>query len=497
MKKMLAGAAVALMLGVALFLFTSGRGNGETVFLNAAPPPSETETLPPPPPVESFLSVPISISSDEAVGILEDVLSNPLYDIKNQKIDDSYGETMADLLLEKTGTVKVKFEEDKAAFSLPFRFSSMVSWKGRILGISSSTRKEIFGAGILHLTLSPVIDEDWQIRLNGSVRLEWTRPPSLNVLGQNLGIASLLSDLFQRRSGDLLARAEEELNRSARIKEYAAAEWERLHTPIRLGSTPELWLSVTPLSVSMPPFQADNGRLSATAGVKCLLEISAEQPASPAGQPLPPLSPMPPHLEPGILLNVESTLSYESLGKYVASLEIPDVDIPGGGRVKVNGVSFFGSGEHLVAAAEISGRAPGGGGIEGTVYITGRPVFSREDEVIRMEDADFEEKTNSLLARTAAWLARPVLLKQMSERMVFPLKELREQTVASLQEFLQEQKISEELLLDGSISTLSLEALSVSRDGLRLSFSMGGIAELRYDDESLGGKKGQEKREKN
>jgi hypothetical protein len=372
----------------------------------------------------------------------------------------------------------------------------MVSWKGRILGISSSTRKEIFGAGLLHLTISPVVDEDWQIRLNGSVRLEWTRPPSLNVLGQNLGIASLISDLFEKRSGDLLARAEDEINHSARIKEYATDEWKRIHAPIRLGSSPELWLAVTPLSISMPPFKARDGRLSATAGIQCLLEIIAEEPDSPAPSPLPPLSLMPPHMEPGILLNVESTLSYESLGRYVSSLGIPDVEIPGGGRVTVKDVSFFGSGEHLVAAAEISGTAPGGGGIEGTVYITGRPVFSREDEVIRLEDADFEEKTNSLLARTAAWLARPVLLKEMSERMIFPLKELREQTVASLQELLREQKVSKELLLEGSVSALSLEALSVSREGLHLSFSLGGIVALRFGDEFLRKENEHEKGEK-
>jgi len=73
----------------------------------------------------------------------------------------------------------------------------------------------------------------------------------------------------------------------------------------------------------------------------------------------------------------------------------------------------------------------------------GRPVYSRDDEVIRMEDADFEERTNSALAKAAAWLARPALLKQMTERMVWPLAELREQTAASLSEMLKGRRVAD------------------------------------------------------
>ena len=533
MKKMLAGSLLALLLGAAFFLFSSCAENRRTPFQQSAPPsveaenpaepavspeeesaqaispspavsdePDLLETAPPPsealeplsPSPESFLSVPISITANEAVRILEDALTNPLYNIKGQKIDESFGETVADLLLEKTGRVKVSFAKSKANFSLPFRFSSMVSWKGRVLGINSSTRKEIFGAGTLHLTLAPSIDKIWKLRLNGSVRLEWTRSPSLNVLGQEIGIASLLTDLFNKRSGELLSRAEEEINNNARIKEYAQREWAGLHQPIPLGSSPELWLAVTPLSVSMPPFSAKDGRLTATAGIKCMLKITAEKPDPLRASSLPALAAMPPHMEPGILLNVESTLSYASLGKYVSSMEFPEVDIPGGGRVKVKEVSFFGSGDKLVAAADISGKGPVGGAIEGKVYIMGRPAYSREDETIRMEDADFEEQTNSALAKAAAWLARPALLKEMTERMVFPLQELREQTVRSLAELLREQKIAEDVLMEGSVSALSLESLAVGDNGLRLSLSLGGAVSLRYEDESL---KRKEKEAKN
>ncbi|MDI9370552.1 MAG: DUF4403 family protein [Synergistaceae bacterium] len=490
MRKTIGIPLLFLLLGAAAFLASTLAVNGQPTFwddppkeelaperLDTAPPPEDTpeET---PDPRESYISVPIFTTADEAAGMLEAALVNPLYDVKDEVIDRSFGESRADLLLEKTGRVGVSFAEGAAGFSLPFRFSSIVSWRGEILGISSSARKEIMGAGRLHLDLSPALEEDWRLKLNGAARLEWTSSPTLNILGQEIGIASLLTDLFNRRSGDLLASAEEEINRSARIREHAEKEWEGLFEPIRLSEDPDLWLSVTPISLAMPPFSARDGKLTATAGLKCLLSITAERPGERMPSPLPGLEAMGPNMEPGVLLNVESIISYAALGDYVTSMEMPEIDIPGG-SVTVNRVEFFGRGESLVAEADISGRGPGGA-VEGKIYIMGRPVYSRDDEVVRMEDADFEEKTNSALAKAAAWLARPALLKEMTERMVWPLGELRERTAESLSDMLKERWIADDVMMEGDLSNLSLEGLSVGADGLRLSLTMGGGVSLRY-----------------
>jgi hypothetical protein len=501
MKRSIALPLLFMLLGAAAFLLSTRAVDGlptfwggETEQEESAPdlldtaPPEDVPPQPAPPAAESFISVPVYVTAEEALAMLEEALVNPLYDIKNEVVDRSFGETMADLLLEKTGRVAVSFSKGAADFFLPFRFSSMVSWKGNILGIPSSTRNEILGAGRLHLTMAPALDKDWRLRLNGSARLEWTRSPTLNLFGQEIGIASLLTDLFNRRSGELLARAEEEINRSAEIREHAQREWAGLYEPIPLGSDPELWLSVTPLSLAMPPFSARDGRLTAVAGLKCLLSVTAERPAPREPNPLPPLAAMPPNMAPGILLNVESSISYGALADYARSVDIPEIDIPGG-SVVVKDVRFFGRGDRLVAEAEISGKGPGGA-VEGKVYIMGRPVYSRDDEVIRMEDADFEERTNSALAKAAAWLARPALLKQMTERMVWPLAELREQTAASLSEMLKGRRVADSLVMEGDLSSLSLESLSVGADGLRLSLSLGGEVALRYGtDRASGGKK--------
>ena len=297
----------------------------------------------------------------------------------------------------------------------------MVSWKGRVLGINSSTRKEIFGAGTLHLTLAPSIDKSRKLRLNGSARLEWTRSPSLNVLGQEIGIASLLTDLFNKRSGELLSRAEEEINNTARIKEYAQKEWAGLHQPIPLGSSPELWLAVTPLSHLHAAVLGEGLPPSATAGIKCMLKITAEKPDRSATSL--PRSRRCRRTWSGYPAQCRKHGSPMHLWASTSPRwNFPRSTFPAGARQGEGGL-FLRQRRQTRRRRGYLGKRPVGGAIE-KVYIMGRPAYSR-----RTNDPDgrrrLEEQTNSALTKAAGVARRPALLKEMTERMVFPLQELR------------------------------------------------------------------------
>lgn len=480
MKKWLSAVLACILGSLAFFLVSATTEEKEVVLAPEAPPAIEKE-LPPVPPAESFLSVPLSITAAEAERLLGDALVNPLYNVKGQKLDESYGESAADVLVERTGPVAVSLEDGKARVTLPFRFESLVRWKGNILGISSSTKQEVFGGGRLRLEVKPSIDRDWNIRLVGSLAVEWKEKPAITILGQKVGIARFLSSLLEERSGDLLRRAEEELNRSARLKEHAREQWESLNSPIRLADSPRLTLSVRPLEVSMPPFTAKGGILSAHVALRCLLTVTSGVPeaASPP-PPLPDLSSLPPGLDPGVLVNLDARISYKALEEFISGQRIPPLDLPGGGMVSVEKISLFGSGEKLVAAAEISGKAPFGTPLKGTVYLTGKPVYSKEDQVLCVEEVDFDEDSTRGLMKVASWIVRPLLAKEIGESLVFPLGELRQKTLASLGDAVRGRQVSDKVTMDGTVGSLDLERFSLTGDGLRLSFSLGGTVSLKY-----------------
>lgn len=480
MKKMIV-AAVACILGSLAFFLVSGTTEVAPTLLDIAAPPALDRDVPAPPPAESFLSVPLSITAEEAGRLLGDALVNPLYNVKGQKLDESYGQSAADVLVERTGPVSVTMESGRTRVTLPFRFESLVRWKGNILGISSSTKQEIFGGGTIILEIKPRVDRDWRIRLDGSLAVEWKEKPAITIIGQKIGIARFLSSLLEDRSGELLHRAEEELNRSAGLKDRAREQWESLCSPIILSESPRLNLSVRPIAVSMPPFTAENGLLSAHLALRCLLQVTSGTPGKTvACPPLPELSPLPPNLDPGVLVNLDASVSYDALEEFLAGHPVDPLEIPGGGRVAVEKISLFGSGEKLVAAADISGTVPLGGLLKGKVYLTGKPVYSRKEQVLRVEGVDFDEDSTRGLMRVASWIARPLLAKEIGDTLVFPLGDLREKALTSLGEAVRGRRVSDEVVMNGSVGSLDLERFSLTGKGIRLSFSLGGTVSLKY-----------------
>lgn len=482
MKLFRTGATLALLVGSAVFLLITRSFGSEDIVLSVDIPSEETLVISEDKGAESFLSFPVSITAEETARLIEDGLANPLYDVKGQKLDDSYGESAADILVEKTGPVKVTLENDRADFSLPFRFDSMVSWKGQILSIPTSTRKQVLGSGTLLLTLAPKVDENWVIHPGATLSIEWERKPSIDILGQSVGLAKILTSILEDRAGDLLLQLEEEINTSVRLRDSAQKGWQELYTPVQINSSPDLWLVVKPESISLSAFTARKNIFSASLALRAYLTATSEKPLPLQPAPLPPLLALPPDVEPGVLLNVDLSLSYKALEEYMSSQSMPPLAIPGGGEVIVKNISFLGSEARLVVSADIAGASPLGGNVSGQVFLSGKPVLSLEDQVLRVEDVDFDESSTKGLLKAASWIARPFLAREIAKKLVFPLTPLRKNLLDSLASSMSANRISPELILDGSMSTLTLDDFSVGRDGVRLRLSLGGAAALKYEE---------------
>ncbi len=59
---------------------------------------------------------------------------NPLYNVKGQKLDDGFTETDADVLVEKDRARSRSSGKQRRTVFAPFRFESLIRWKGNIFG---------------------------------------------------------------------------------------------------------------------------------------------------------------------------------------------------------------------------------------------------------------------------------------------------------------------------------------------------------------------------
>ena len=89
--------------------------------------------------------------------------------------------------------------------------------------------------------------------------------------------------------------------------------------------------------------------------------------------------------------------------------------MPAGDTVQVDGVQLYGSGDRLILALRVSG------GVNGTLYTTGTPVFDESRGVLKFVDLDFTVDTRNVLVRSANWMFHQNILSSLRSEAVIDL----------------------------------------------------------------------------
>ena len=101
-----------------------------------------------------------------------------------------------------------------------------------------------------------MLNRDWSLDLNFSDGFRWSEPPVLHVMGREIPLANyaeprIRSQLAVVRSHALAAA------RHLDLHDKAATAWRHAFEPIQLSDNPQVWLQMTPQSVSFAGVRAD------------------------------------------------------------------------------------------------------------------------------------------------------------------------------------------------------------------------------------------------
>ena len=131
--------------------------------------------------------------------------------------------------------------------------------------------------------------------------------------------------------------------------------------------------------------------------------------------PLPPLQLLPLPLA-GFHLAIPLTLEYGRINQRLDEEMLgQEFRPPLGEPVKVEGVHLYGSGDRLILALQVSG------GVNGTLYATGTPVFEEGLGILRFVDLDFTVDSRNVLVRSANWMFHENILSSLKAHAVIDL----------------------------------------------------------------------------
>jgi hypothetical protein len=262
---------------------------------------------------------------------------------------------------------------------------------------------------------------DWTPRAQVTIAYDWTREPSMEILGQRI----VFTSKADAKLAGVIDRLERTLPREvAKIRIRPAVEdaWGKAFTSLELNrAKPPVWMRIAPQEVQYGGYSVRGQRLSLTLGLKARTEtfVGLRPPDVPP-TPLPPLRPLETgkgrmqffipviadyaELEPVILraLAKRATRPFNlpKIGAVDAQFEKVEVYATSGNRIAV-GVTF--------SAQDRVGRLADA---NGTIWITGTPLNEPDSREVRFSDVQLSGATDNRATNLLFQLANGPELSQ-------------------------------------------------------------------------------------
>lgn len=179
------------------------------------------------------------------------------------------------------------------------------------------------------------------------------------------------------------------------------------------------WMQINPQQIQINNLYAKDDSLFIYLGLKAKPLVSFEKPADKH------------HLMPnmggmsrmdGFNIFVDAELNYDSLSRIVNSqMAGKSFDFkkgPVNKKFVIKRGEIYGSGnERVIVRVDFTGSN------DGTVYLTGKPVYNAETRILEIADMDFDIRTRNALLSTADWLFNRRIVNEISRQTRFDLGE--------------------------------------------------------------------------
>lgn len=477
------GHMIILTAGILLggcFAAAGGLLSGQNRLTLTPPPPAATQEHVVPA-RDSYVEIPVSASFSDLERLANERIPEAVYDAAARPLDVPTGKAVGDVHVRRSGKATLQSDGKRLIFSIPLAFTSRIKWEGDFLGLRPSTNQTPSGAFVLTIALTPSFTDDWELHTSPEISVEWTKKPSIELLNQTVGIAGLLEDLMQSRLREEAGVLDRALNESIRLRERAAEQWRVLHSPIRIRSTPDVWLEVEPRAVYRPSVRMDRKTLTLTLGMVAGLRAAAgAPPAERVETLLPKFSKGLPRSR-GIDVQLRLSTPYDVINESLVPVWKGIEFYSDGARVTIRDLKISGNGNKLVVAADIKAQGPGFfSKAEGVIYLTGVPVLDRAAQTVRIEQFDFDPSTLSGLAAKAAWLAKPTFVRSLQSRLAWSIAPQLDGARSAARDVLSTAVLDEHFILSGALDELTLDDISAQEDRLSVLTSIKGRLSVRY-----------------
>ncbi len=421
-------------------------------------------------PVESYKYVPVkpqtsivNLHADLEVAKLEAMLNDQVDSLLYE--DNSYEDNGGDNMMMKAwknGRITLAFENDELAWEIPLRLAIKKTVAVMAFNLPFVDAMEATGEIKIRFKTKLSVNRDWSIQTATSPNgYDWVRKPSVKIAGVTISVTAMANVLLSNNIDSYSKEVDKAIADNFDFRKYAEKGWQMMFEPFKLPGDYNAWLSFNPYSVSLLPVKGSDGlihfRTAVTSDVECLLD---QKPQSGKVTALPSIQP----LElPGdsFRINLMTDIPYSTIERMTLEETRDSVYTFGNRKISFETFRVYGSNGKMAIETKVRGS------INGTMYLTGTPVFNAADTTLRVRDLKFDLKTKNVMMKSAEWLFNGKIERTLTKAIAIPFNENIREVEDQLVTFFNHYQLGYGFEINGKLDRMTVSDLYLTPESVK------------------------------
>ncbi len=410
-------------------------------------------------PEPSVINIPLKFYKSELLKSINNQIGDMLYEDNNLK-DDGLA-----MRAKKRENITIDIDATQIKYRVPVDL-----WIKKDVVLSTV---EAEGSLALEFTTRYNIKPDWsletQTELSGH---KWLKEPIVKLGFADLPVTSIANIVINQSRKTFAKSIDNEVKNLFDLKKEMERTWKEMHDPFQLSEEYATWLLLNPQSVSMTPLNSNGNMVESTVVVVTKPRIFlGEKPVASTVAKLPQFGYATPGAD-NFSLYLDTEVPFKEAEKMSKQSMIGEVYTYKNKQVKVEDIGLYGQGNKLVIRTKLSGS------YNGDVFLIAQPEYDAKSNQVKLKDVDFDFSSQKALMKSASWLFKGPMKKQIQENLDFYLKYNLEDSKKSIQEALNDYELAPGIHMHGLLDDISVSNVYIATNAIRVRIGLKGKLNL-------------------
>ncbi len=378
------------------------------------------------PKIKSGITLPVSLPISEINNLINQSVKGVLYE--DQSFTDNNNDQFK-VKVEKQGNIAIKaLTNNRLMISVPLKIWAEKGYGTLGYYMYKDTNFNLVMNFITSLAATP----DWKLSTKTTTAgFVWTQKPILDYGKIKIPIAPFIESVLKEQQAKFTTIIDNQIKSQFNLQPYLVMAWNQFSKPINVSEEYNTWLKISPQNTYMTPLQVFQDKIKTTVGIDLFSETFVGQiPQATRDVNTVPNFLLKPDL-PGIFnLQTTANISFDEATK-IARQQFLNKEFPLNNeknKVKVNDITVYPEKENIVIEVRTEG------GVNGTAFIKGKPVYDAVSHKITLTQTDFNLKTKNFFQKALTVLFEGKIRKMIEKDYGIPLLDIENSSRKSLME---------------------------------------------------------------